>query len=48
MFFIRIYDKENDKTWQEEFDSYYLFRKRYNKLRFSKKLVMTSYSNLID
>ena len=48
MFEINIYDTTTKKSWKEEFDSYYLFRKRYNKLRFSKKLVMTSYSNLID
>ena len=48
MFFIRIYDKKNNQTWQETFDSYYLFRKRFYKLKYSKKLVMTSYSNLID
>ena len=48
MFEINIYDTTTKKSWEEEFDSYYLFRKRYNKLRFSKKLVMTSYSNLID
>lgn len=48
MYFIKIYDKENDKSWQENFDSYYLFRRRYIKLKYSKKLVMTSYSNSID
>lgn len=48
MFFIRIWDKINNKTWQEEFDSYYLFRKRVIKLKHSKKLTMVSYSNLID
>jgi len=47
-YFIKILDKTSNKTWQENFDSYYLFRKRYIKLKHSKKLVMTSYSNLID
>lgn len=48
MYYIEIYNKITDKKWKENFDSYYLFRKRYNKLRFSNKLVMTSYSSLID
>ena len=48
MFYVNILDKSTGKSWKEEFDSYYLFKRRYNKLRFSKKLVMTSYSNLID
>ena len=48
MFEINIYDKTTKKKWTEHFDSYYLFRKRCMKLKHSKKLVMTSYSNLID
>lgn len=48
MFEINIYGNTTKKKWTEHFDSYYLFKKRYNKLRFSKKLIMTSYSNLID
>ena len=48
MYFIKITDNTTQNTWKEAFNSYYLFRKRYNKLRFSKKLVMTSHSNLID
>lgn len=47
-FYINIYDKSTNKSWKEEFDSYYLFKKRYNKLRFSNKLVMLGHSNLID
>jgi hypothetical protein len=48
MYFINIVDKTTQKGWCETFDSYYLFRKRVMKLKYSKKLVMTSYSNLID
>ena len=47
-FYINIYDKSTKKSWCEEFDSYYLFKKRYTKLKYSKKLVMTSHSNLIN
>lgn len=46
MYFINIYDKITGKSWQEEFDSYYLFSKRVTKLKYSKKLVITSRSNL--
>lgn len=48
MYFIEIFDTTTNKNWKEEFDSYYLFKRRYTKLKHSKKLVMTSYSNLID
>lgn len=48
MFFIRIFDKTTGKDWKEEFDSYYLFRKRVTKLKYSKKLMITSRSTLID
>ena len=48
MFEISIYDNTTKKKWTEHFDSYYLFRKRYIKLKHSKKLIMTSHSNLID
>lgn len=47
MYFINIYDKSTNKNWREEFDSYYLFRKRVTKLKYSKKLVVTSRSALI-
>ena len=47
-YFINIYDNTKNKTWREEFESYYLFKKRVNKLRFSKKLQVTSRSNLLD
>lgn len=46
MYFINIYDKSTSKSWQEDFDSYYLFSKRVTKLKYSKKLVITSRSNL--
>ena len=46
MYFIRIYNSETNKSWKEEFDSYYLFSKRVTKLKYSKKLVITSRSNL--
>lgn len=46
-FYINIYDNTTNKTWREEFDSYYFFRKRLTKLKYSKKLVVTSRSALI-
>lgn len=48
MYFINIYDKTTSKTWCEKFDSYYLFRKRVTKLKYSKKLIIASRSLLID
>ena len=48
MYFINVYDKLNDKRWQEVFDSYYLFRKRVYKLKYSNKLTIISRSPLID
>ena len=47
-FYINIYDKTTNKSWKEEFDSYYLFRKRVIKLNYSKKLFITSRSLMID
>lgn len=46
MYFINIYDKTTDKSWKEEFESYYFFRKRVTKLKYSKKLMVLSRSNL--
>lgn len=46
MFFIRIWDKINNKTWQEDFDDYEMFRKRFYRLKYSKKLIVTSRSLL--
>jgi hypothetical protein len=48
MYEINIYDISTDKYWKETFDSYYLFRKRVVKLKYSRKLMITSRSNLID
>jgi hypothetical protein len=45
MYFINIYDKSTQKSWREDYESYYLFKKRCTKLKFSKKLVVTSRSN---
>ena len=47
-YFINIFDTITNKTWCEEFESYYFFRKRIMKLKYSKKLVVTSRSALID
>ena len=47
-YFINIYDKTTGNAWREECDSYYFFRKRVTKLKYSKKLVVTSRSTLID
>ena len=47
-YFINIFDTTTNKTWCEEFESYYFFRKRLTKLKYSKKLVVTSRSTLID
>ena len=48
MYYIEIYDKSTGKSWKEEFGSYFTFRKRVVKLKYSKKLVITSRSNLVD
>lgn len=48
MYFINVYDKTTNKNWKEEFESYYFFRKRIMKLKYSKKLVVTSRSSLIS
>lgn len=44
MYFIRIYNSETKKSWEERFTSYYIFRKRVIKLQHSKKLFITSRS----
>lgn len=46
MYYMEIYDKSTGKFWREEFGSYYTFRKRCIKLKYSKKLVVTSRSLL--
>ncbi len=48
MYFINVFDNDRKKSWKEEFESYYFFRKRYNKLKFNKKLIITSHSSLVD
>lgn len=48
MYFINLYDTTTKKSWEENYDSYYLFRKRVMKLRHSSKLTMVSYSGLVD
>ena len=48
MFEIKILDNDTNKTFNENYDSYYLFRKRITKLRYSFKLIILSHSNLID
>ena len=39
---IDIYDKQTNRRWTEYYDSYYLYRKRIIKLRYSKRLVVTA------
>lgn len=46
MYYIEIYDITTKKTWKEEFDSYYFFRKRVIKLKHSDKLLMVERSLL--
>lgn len=46
MYYIKILDFTTNRTWQEEFDSYYLFRKRVIKLKYSNKLMIISRSLL--
>ena len=48
MYFINILDKSTDKTWCEYYDSYYIFKKRVNKLKYSNKLIIISRSQFID
>ena len=39
---ITILDKLNNRTWEETYDSYYLYRKRCIKLSYSKRLIILS------
>lgn len=48
MYYIEIYDTATNKSWVEEFVSYYQFRKRAIKLNYSKKLQIISRSNFVD
>lgn len=43
---IEIYSYKTERSWIEKYESYYLFRKRVIKLRFSKDLVILSRSLL--
>ena len=45
-YFIKVYDLTTEKWWEENFDNYFLFRKRVVKLKHSKKLVMVARSLL--
>lgn len=46
MYYIEIYSYSKDKSWTEHFDSYYNFRKRVMKLKYSKDLVIVARSLL--
>lgn len=46
MYFIDILDITTNKEWREEFDSYYLFRKRYYRLKYSRKLIILAHSKV--
>ena len=46
MYFINIYDNTTNKSWEETFYDYELFKKRVIKLNYRKKLVITSRSIL--
>lgn len=45
-YFINIYDKTTGNAWREEFENWKDFYKRYCKLKYSKKLMVLSHSNL--
>ncbi|MBR3672850.1 MAG: hypothetical protein IKN65_00940 [Clostridia bacterium] len=45
-YFIKILDKTSNKTWQEDFNNYEEFRKRFYRLKYSKKLIVISRSLL--
>ena len=46
MFYLNIYDNSTGRAWQEVFEKWECFYKRYNKLRYSKKLFVLSHSPL--
>lgn len=46
MYYIKILDTTTNRNWKEKFDSYYLFRKRVIKLKYSNKLMIISRSLL--
>lgn len=45
-YFINIYDRTTGNAWREEFENWKDFYKRYCKLKYSKKLMVLSHSNL--
>lgn len=45
-FYLNIYDNTTGKAWQEVFEKYSLFYKRFIKIKHSKKLWALSHSNL--
>ena len=46
MFYMNIYDKTTGNAWEETFETWQLFYKRFCKLKFSKKLMVLSHSEL--
>ena len=45
-YYLNIYDNTTGKAWQEVFESYEKFYKRFVKIKHSKKLWALSHSNL--
>ena len=45
-YYLNIYDNTAGKAWQEVFEEYSLFYKRFIKIKHSKKLWALSHSNL--
>ena len=48
MFKVEIQDRESGRSWEEEYESYAIYRKRIIKLRHSKKLRLLSHDPLLD
>ena len=46
MYEICIYNTKDKRSWIETFESFYLFRKRLIKLRYSNYLKVLAHSNL--
>ena len=45
-YFMNVYDITTGNAWREEFENWKDFYKRYCKLKYSKKLMVLSHSNL--
>ena len=45
-YYLNIYDNTTGKAWQEVFEEYSLFYKRFIKIKHSKKLWVLSHSSL--